>query len=211
MSARNFRHVLERSLPVQSATLYALPMVNAAAGKTGTAGGLEHLMLEMRSDLARFILARGCDPADADDLLQDLFLKLAGLRTGPVSNPRAFLFQMSNNLLLDRRRARLRSQGRDDSWVRNRFGHDLDRDPQPTPERTVADRDELARVECALAGMPHRTAQVLRLCRVEGMPQKVIAAELGLSLSAVEKHLQRAYRALLALREEIEAGHVPGS
>lgn len=80
------------------------------AGETG----LKQLLSEMRSELLRFILARQCDPAEAEDLLQDLYVKLTSLRIGPVSNPRAYLYQMANNLLHDHRRGRRRQQERDD-------------------------------------------------------------------------------------------------
>jgi DNA-directed RNA polymerase specialized sigma24 family protein len=41
--------------------------------------------------------------------------------------------------------------------------------------------------------------------RIDGTPQKEIAATLGLSLSAVEKHLQRAYRAILDIQHTTSA------
>jgi RNA polymerase sigma-70 factor (ECF subfamily) len=51
-----------------------------------------------------------------------------------------------------------------------------------------------------LRALPERTAFIFRQYRVEGASQKAIADELGISLSAVEKHLQRAYKAVLAVR-----------
>lgn len=53
--------------------------------------------------------------------------------------------------------------------------------------------------------MPVRTAQILKMYRLDGVSQKDIADHLDLSLSAVEKHLQRAYRKLLLLREQLDA------
>lgn len=150
------------------------------------------------------MLSRQCDPADVDDLLQDLFVKLSEGKTGPVGNPRAYLYQMANNLLLDRRRGRERQARRDDSWVRSQFGQDLREDPAASPERVAIDRNLLAQVEAALREMPERTADILRRYRVEGQSQKGIAEDIGISLSAVEKHLQRAYRLLLDLRDGIE-------
>ena len=52
--------------------------------------------------------------------------------------------------------------------------------------------------------MPVRTAQILKMYRLDGVSQKAIANTLDLSLSAVEKHLQRAYRTLQFLREELD-------
>lgn len=174
------------------------------AWHSGSAGGMRQLLVEMRDELKRFLLARQCDPADVDDVLQDLFVKLTTGKTGPVGNPRAYLYQMANNLLLDRRRGRARQARRDDSWARSQFGQDLREDPAASPERVAIDRSLLAQVEAALREMPERTADILRRYRLEGQSQKAIAEEIGISLSAVEKHLQRAYRALLELRGGIE-------
>ena len=171
---------------------------------SGRTGGMRQLLVEMRDELKRFMLARQCDPAEVDDLLQDLFVKLTAGKTGPVGNPRAYLYQMANNLLLDRRRGRQRQARRDDSWARSQFGQDLCEDPAASPERVAIDRDLLAQVEAALREMPERTADILRRYRLEGQSQKVIAEQIGISLSAVEKHLQRAYRVLLELRCGIE-------
>ena len=184
------------------------------AWHSGRPGGMRQLLVEMRDELKRFLLARQCDPADVDDLLQDLFVKLTTARTGPVGNPRAYLYQMANNLLLDRRRGRQRQARRDDSWARAQFGQDLREDPAASPERVAIDRDLLAQVEAALDEMPERTANILRRYRLDGQSQKAIAEQIGISLSAVEKHLQRGYRVLLELRCEVEdepCGEVAGS
>ncbi|MDR7156709.1 RNA polymerase sigma-70 factor (ECF subfamily) [Sphingobium xenophagum] len=173
---------------------------DSRAGETG----LTQLLGDMRSELLRFMLVRGCNSAEVEDLLQDLYVKLTIIRTGPVSNPRAYLYQMANNLLHDHRRARRRQLARDDQWTRNRVGSDLEKDAAPSPEESAIARDELERVNEALASMPHRTAQILKMYRLDGLSQKAIANSLNLSLSAVEKQLQRAYRRLLILRKELD-------
>ena len=178
---------------------------DSSTGETG----LTQLLGEMRSDLLRFMLVRQCDPAEVEDLLQDLYVKLTRIRTGPVSNPRAYLYQMANNLLHDHRRGRRRQQQRDDHWTRHRVGPDLEKDADPSPEESAIARDELERVNAAIASMPDRTAQILKSYRLDGMSQKAIAESLGLSLSAVEKHLQRAYRKLLVVREELDGTPQP--
>lgn len=178
-------------------------MTHASRDAVESETGLMQLFVGMRAELARFMLARKCDPNVVEDLLQDIFVKLATIRTGPVSNPRAYLYQMANNLLHDFRRGRGRQENRDDHWVRAHFGHDLSSDPEPSPERVAIDRDELRRVEMALSTLPARTVEILKLYRVEGQTQKAIAGSLGISLSAVEKHLQRGYLAVLCLRAEL--------
>ena len=79
--------------------------------------GLAALVSAHRADLRAFLSARCGDPAEADDLLQELWLKVAGLPSGPIANGRAYLFRVANNLVLDRVRARHRAMRRDRSWL----------------------------------------------------------------------------------------------
>lgn len=195
---------LPNALPRWQRGLYGSPM--SPRGEESITGetGLAQLLGEMRSDLLRFLLARQCDPAEVEDLLQELYVKLTSVGTGPISHPRAYLYRVANNLLHDHRRGRRRQQERDDHWTRNLVGPDLETDAAPSPEQSAIARDELERVNQVIASMPDRTAQILKMYRLDGMSQKAIADRFDLSLSAVEKHLQRAYRKLLLLREELD-------
>ncbi|WP_240198074.1 sigma factor [Novosphingobium sp. P6W] len=65
--------------------------------------GLRQLCLALRPELRRFLLARRVGEADADDLLQDLFLRVETSVTGPVRFPRAYLYQMLNTMAHSRR------------------------------------------------------------------------------------------------------------
>ena len=170
--------------------------------------GVRQLSVSLRPDLRRFLLARGVSPADAEDLLQDLFIRLeTNPPTGPVRAPKAYLYQMLNNMAHTRRRAEMRRQSRDAGWLETRQDGDADRTPDA--ETALASREELHRVEARLRDLPDRTAHVFRQYRVEGVSQKEIAQDLGISLSAVEKHLQRAYKAVLKVRMGLEANVVP--
>ena len=193
-----------QALPHVAVHPYEVPMSKGSDDPGAEDAGLRKLLGAMRSELTRFMLSRQCDPAEVEDLLQDLYVKLVSVRTGPVSNPRAYLYQMANNLLHDHRRGRRRQQERDDHWTRQRLGSDLERDTEPTPEEKAIARDELNRVNKMIASMPERTAQILKLYRLDGISQKAIASRMDLSLSAVEKHLQRAYRKLLHLRQAMD-------
>ena len=61
----------------------------------------------------------------------------------------------------------------------------------------------LKSVEQAIDAMPERMGRALRLFRIEGRSQRAIADELGISVSGVEKLLQRAYRILHARLAEV--------
>lgn len=164
-------------------------------------GGLEAVLLANRPALLRFLQARG-GVVDAEDLFQDMWVKLSTLApSGPIAEPLAYLYKIADNMVHDRRRATIRRERRDHAWTGAVSGDDtLVTANQPSADRVLLAREELARLETLLAGLGERTAEVLRRYRIEGMSQKLIAAQLGISLSAVEKHLQRAYRALAADR-----------
>ena len=67
-------------------------------------------------------------------------------------------------------------------------------DELPDAERMLMARREWQEVEAAIADMPDRMAIALRMFRLEEQPQRAIAEHLGISISGVEKLLQRAYR-----------------
>nr|WP_086491617.1 RNA polymerase sigma factor [Novosphingobium panipatense] len=177
--------------------------------------GLRQLCLTLRPELRRFLLARRVSEADVDDLLQDLFLRVETSVTGPVRSPRAYLYQMLNNMAHTRRRTEARQQARDADWLGAPSGvvaADVEMmDLAPDQEATVLARDHLARVEARLAKLPERTAHVFRQYRIEGLSQKEIARDLGISLSAVEKHLQRAYGAVLEIRNRLDPEGAPAT
>ena len=142
---------------------------------------------------------RDAAPAQAEDLLQELFVRLETQAIGPVGEPKAYLYRMADNLFLDRRRAETRRAAREQRWG------EQDNELRPTPERELIGRERLAMVSAALAALPERTVEIFRRFRLDGESQRAIGDSLGISLSAVEKHLQRAYRAVTDIRARLDA------
>jgi RNA polymerase sigma factor (sigma-70 family) len=167
-------------------------------------GGLKAVFLADRPALLRFLAARRVPPEEAEDLVQDLFVKLETQAVGPVAQPRAYLYRMLDNLLLDRRRSAGRRAGREEAWMTARSGPALEVDDKPTAEQQLIDRERLDRVSLALAALPERTLLIFSRFRIDSASQRDIALELGISVSAVEKHLQRAYRVLVEIRGRLD-------
>lgn len=162
--------------------------------------GLVAVLLENRAALLRFLRARGAGHA-AEDLLQELWVKASAGAGQPIADPLAYLYRMAANLVLDHRRAELRRGRREEASAAGE-GEACD---LSSGERLAMSREELRQAEAALAALGERTEAIFRRFRLQGATQRQIADELGISLSAVEKHLQRAYRALIALRRRIDA------
>lgn len=162
-------------------------------------GGLEAVFLDNRPALLRFLRARGAGDV-AEDLLQELWIKAQAGASGPIAEPLAYLYRTANNLMLDRRRAELRGARRDALWTET--GEDT---AAPDGEDRLIARERLEQVRRTLADLGERTDAIFRRYRLDGRSQRDIAAEFGISLSAVEKHLQKAYRALAELRRRLDA------
>lgn len=167
-------------------------------------GGFANLLLTARPALQRFLIARGASSGDVEDILQDLFLK-TGQISGPIAEPKAYLYRMADNLLLDRRRSAARRIQRERNWANMQASSTPGMDETPSPEHALIARERVAAVKATLEALPVRTATAFRLYRLEDRSQQQVADEMGISLSAVEKHLQRAYRAVRECRARLDA------
>ena len=165
-----------------------------------TADGLMAVFMANRPALIRFLRARGAAD-DAEDIAQDLWVKLATGRQGPIADPLSYVYRMANNLMVDRHRSTRRRRDREESWTLE-GGADCEVSEQPSAERRLLSRERLTDVERGLDMLGPRTVAIFRRFRLEGIGQRQIAAEQGISVSAVEKHLRKAYRVLVAVRVE---------
>lgn len=162
--------------------------------------GLAGLLAAYRDELHRFLLARTGSAAEAEDVLQDMWVKLADLHAGPVANGRAYLYRVANNLVLDRVRERSRRVARDAAWHGLEYGDPAGgrdaADERDDAERTLIAREEAARLASAIANLPEGAGRAFRLHKIEGLSHAEVAARLGISRSGVEKHIALAMRHL---------------
>ena len=152
-----------------------------------------------REALVRFLSARTGSLQEAEDLVQDLWEKCTRARPGPIANVKAYLFSAANNLVRDRAIQRRRTVERDGRWWKETVAPKA-ADTDAAPQQHVAERrDEIARLRTAIAALPDGARRVLVMHKIEERPHRDIAAALGISHSAVEKHMAVAMRHLRAL------------
>jgi RNA polymerase sigma factor (sigma-70 family) len=161
---------------------------------------LEEAYLAQRERLLRFLHARGGGEA-SEDLLQELWLRLAAAPDPAAAAGIGYMMRAADRLMIDRYRSERQARSRDKAWAEAQPGMAEGIAPAPGPERALAARKEVARVERALAELGPRAAAILRRHRIDGFTQREIAGEFGVSLSTVESDLRRAYAAILAVRE----------
>ena len=158
----------------------------------------EELDARYRGALCAFFRRRIGNGAEAEELAQEVIVRVCDLPEGQMERPDSYVFTIAANLLRDRaRRDAVRASYREailadsDRW-------DVER---RDPERILAGRQNLANVAGALRALPERTRVIFVLYRLEGMPRRDIADAFGISVSAVEKHIANAMRAIIALKE----------
>jgi RNA polymerase sigma-70 factor (ECF subfamily) len=165
--------------------------------------GLEEVFLANRERLLRFLRARGAGDS-AEDLLQEIWLKIAGRRTGPVASPLSYLFRTADLLMIDRYRASVQAQRRDRAWSEANQGAVPGVSDAPSAERLVIGREHARLAEETLAELGPRVAAIFRAHRIEEIPQRRLAEQFGVSLSTIESDLRKAYAALAELKERID-------
>ena len=167
--------------------------------QAGTSG-LHATLLNERGRLLRFLAARGAGH-EAEDVLHDLWQKIAAAPERPVADPVSYLFRAAENHMRDIRRATTSREKRQFDWQ----GMGDAPEDAPAGERVLIAREQLQQVQAALAALGSRVDHVFRRYRLDGVGQADIASELGMSLSSVEKDLQKAYRTLADLRIKLNA------
>lgn len=167
--------------------------------RTDAAQGIEGVLLANRTRIIRFLEVRGAGDT-AEDLFQDLWMRLTDRRTGPIAEPLSYVMRAANNLMLDRYRSARQSELRDKAWGEAAAQH------SPSTEASLISRQQLALVETAITATGDRPARIFRRFRVDGIHQRDIANELGISLSTVEADLRKVYATLAALRRQFDAG-----
>jgi len=149
-----------------------------------------------RRPLLSFFLKKTGNYADAEDLVHEVFLKLLDVTGDLPDDEAAYVFTVAQNTFRDRYRR--------DS-VRARYlvhaGHcDAEQMDLLTPERLLSSKIEIDRTMAALGEMSPQSREIFVLFRFEQISQREIAAKLGISVSAVEKHIARVLIRLRRLR-----------
>jgi RNA polymerase sigma-70 factor (ECF subfamily) len=144
---------------------------------------------EQEAELRGWLRRRLRNTVDAEDLLQDVFLKAMrqGERFCAITNARAWLYEVARNTLADRMR--------------------LERDTVALPEDLSADIEEAAAVDSLAVCLPRVLSELspedreaITLCDLEGLNQEEYARRKGLSLPGAKSRVQRARK---RLREQL--------
>jgi RNA polymerase sigma-70 factor (ECF subfamily) len=136
----------------------------------------------------------------------EVHLKLWAEKLDPVDQARAYLYKMTNNHFLLHRRTAERRARREGDWVLTQGGEQPEVDEHRGAEAGLMARQQLEILQRVLDALPERTRTAFLRFRLDGEPQRQIAADFGISVSAIEKHLTRAYEAIAAAKLRLDGG-----
>ncbi|WP_036139028.1 RNA polymerase sigma factor [Luteibacter sp. 9135] len=147
--------------------------------------GLAHVLLEQDGPLHRYVRSRTGHAWDAQDLVQETYLRLLSADPESIRNPEAYLFTVATNLL--RQRAGGRQPG-----AREEGGRDDLLERLATPCHAEADVDRDVRSKRLLALMERLSPKcraVMLLHYRDDLSYRDIADQLDLSVHMVKKYI----------------------
>jgi RNA polymerase sigma-70 factor (ECF subfamily) len=180
-------------------------LMGRAAG--GDPAAFEVLVRRWKNRVYRLALRFFRRPEDAEDVTQEVFLKL--YRTAPTYRSEAplehFLLKIATNTCLDRLRDTKRRREEVLSAITPDAGAWLDRamgGAALEAQQAVAAKGLAAEL---LATLPPKDRAVLVLMDIEGLTSSEVAAAIGSTRAAVKVRAMRARRALRRLAERLPA------
>lgn len=139
-------------------------------------------------------LRRTCEPDELEDVVQQSYAQIAALSdVSHIRSGRAYFFATARSIVLMRmRRARIVRI----ETMAELGNYDVMGD-EPSPERIAAGRSELARVRQLIEDLPERCRKILTLRKVDGLSQRAVAAQLGVSEHIVENDVAKGLKLIL--------------
>jgi len=171
---------------------------------------ISEIVAAERSRLRNFIRRRVPDPADAEDIVQEVFYELveANRLLMPIEHVTGWLFRVARNRMTDLFRKK-KPETFSDRAVEGEDGEllqieDLLPSPDAGPEALYVRSVLLDELEFALDELPDEQREVFVAHELEGRSFKELSAESGVSVNTL---LSRKRYAVLHLRERLQSLH----
>ena len=169
------------------------------APKDAGVSPLARAFLEKRENLLLFLAARTRSMAAAEDLVQELYLKVAAVDPATdVRTPVPLLYRMASNLLVDQLRSAQRDGRRNAEWRTQTHvtlgGEDIV--AEPAADDQLIAKDRARQLADAVEALPPQMGRAFRLHKLEGRSQIETAEIMKVSRKMVEQHIAAAIRHL---------------
>jgi len=169
---------------------------------------ISEIVVKERSRLRNFIRRRVPDPADAEDIVQDVFYELveANRLLMPIEHVAGWLFRVARNRITDLFRKK-KAETFSDAALEGDDGErlqieDLLPSPDAGPEALYFRNALFDELELALDELPADQREVFVAHEIQGRSFKELAAETGVNVNTL---LARKRYAVLHLRERLQS------
>ena len=164
---------------------------DAVTVMTGAPNRLAEWFQEWHQPLRRFLRRRGAGSvADIEDIAQEVFLRLLRYdRSDLIDHPQAYLYKIAANVSAEWATRSSRSLPHSAEWL-------VELVDAFNPETAAGHGAAEAELQRAIAALPSRQREILRLHFGEGMTHEEITKHLDLTRRMVKRDLARAYAAL---------------
>ncbi len=151
----------------------------------------EELWGDFGARLRAFIRGRVSTEEDAEDVLQEVFLKIhrQACSVEDQGKVQAWVYRIARNAIVDHYRDRERREQLEGESTENLM-------PVAPEDHGDVHEEILSCLIPMIEQLPTKYRDALRLADVEGLPQQEVAQRLGLSLSGAKSRIQRARRGL---------------
>lgn len=174
-------------------------MAQSGPSERTSPGVLTQAFLEKRENLVLFFAARVRSFETAEDLAQELYLKIAAMAPdAEVRAPVPMLYRMAANLVVDHIRSASRSARRDTDWrldTQPRVAG-VDVTAEAPADEALMEKQQAAAFAQAVADLPPQMGRAFRLHKLEGRSQAETAEAMGVSRKMVEAHIAAAVKRL---------------
>jgi len=144
-------------------------------------------------DIRRFLFYKTQDIAEAEDILQDTFIKLwDNCSKIEYDKVKSYIYTVANNMFLNVKKH--------EKVVRKFSEQHKKSDNNESPEFIMIEKEFMEKLENTIFALPEKQREVFLLNRIEKKKYKEISQMLDISVKAVEK---RMHQALLVMRKEI--------
>ena len=146
---------------------------------------LEQQYRKYEQEIRRFLAKQVANDEIAEDLTQEAFLKVQNVEDlQSINNPRAYLFAITRNLLIDHFKNR-KTQQQDDMLE---FDENIHWSKTSTEENRLEAREDLRRLAVAIRSLPPRAQKAFILNRVYRFSYAEVGRMMGISPRTVENH-----------------------
>lgn len=158
----------------------------------------QSLFSELSQPLRNYLIYRGSEEGQADDLVQEAFIKMwENCRKVIPSKAKSYLYTLATNAFKNEM-AHLKVRIK---FVNSNPGANTTIE---TPEFKMEEDEFKTRLEKAINGLPETQREVFLMNRIDKMTYAEIADSLGVSVKAIEKRMGKALKLLRSQIKELK-------